>query len=255
MFSLASSKHFSFKTVLIGLLSLASFFSACPSSAAAKSAFELGNGGFELGNFTGWKTVGRTFIETARYGSGPTQGTYQALLDTFSKQTVGIGELATLLRVDIDNLKELGDVYEGSAIATTFTVEEGDVVSFDWNFLTDNNLPTKSFNDFAFVTISPVVKKLSDTFSTFPPSLTNLTDFYNQTGFETFSYTFTTAGTYSLGIGVADVGDGSVDSGLLVDNVSLLAKPMTPEVPEPTTVSGVLAFGALGVVAKFLRRK
>jgi hypothetical protein len=45
--------------------------------------------------------------------------------------------------------------------------------------------------------------------------------FFQHTGFDSFSYTFTTSGTYTVGVGVVDVGDTVVDSGLLVDNFSL----------------------------------
>jgi hypothetical protein len=251
MFSSLSSRRFSLRTGLVGLLSLSSFFCACLPSAAV--TFEAKNGGFELGDFTGWEIIGRTSIETATYGSGPTEGAYQTRLDTFSEQTVGIDELVGFLNIGVDELRMLGDVYEGSAIQTTFTANKGDVLSFDWNFLT-NDFRTQSFNDFAFVAFQSV-EKLADTFSGFPMSLINLTDYKNQTGFQTFSYTFTDSGTYSLGIGVADVEDGAVDSGLLVDNVSLLSQPGTTPVPEPTSVVGLLAFGVFGVGMQLLRRK
>ncbi|MBD2362419.1 PEP-CTERM sorting domain-containing protein [Anabaena minutissima FACHB-250] len=55
---------------------------------------------------------------------------------------------------------------------------------------------------------------------------------------------FTTAGTYTLGFGVVDVGDTTVNSALLVDNVKL-----TP-VPEPTTMFGILMGMGFGYAAK-----
>ena len=42
----------------------------------------LTNGGFETGNFFGWSTVGNARIETAAFGTGPTEGVFQALLST-----------------------------------------------------------------------------------------------------------------------------------------------------------------------------
>ncbi|NEQ25488.1 MAG: PEP-CTERM sorting domain-containing protein, partial [Microcoleus sp. SIO2G3] len=102
--------------------------------------------------------------------------------------------------------------------------------------------------DFAFVTLSATV--LADTYSTFPDSLIDLTKFRYQTGYQTFNYTFTIAGTYTLGIGVAELGDGLDDSGLLVDDVVIASTPPATEVPEPASVLGILVLGALGFASR-----
>jgi hypothetical protein len=243
MFSSTFFKHFSFKTGLVSLLGLASLLCSPGTSSAA-----ILNGGFETGDFTNWETIGQTFIETAEYGSGSTEGTQQALLDTFSEQSVDIVQLADFLNIEVGSLSALGEVYEGSAIKTSFTVEAGDVLSF--------GVQAPLFNDFAFVSLSPTVeRKLADTFSTFPTPLQDRTVFYDQTGFQAYSYTFQAAGTYTLGIGVADVGDGAVDSGLLVDNVLLSSSSTPTPVPEPASVLGVLAFGAFGFGSRRLRQR
>jgi hypothetical protein len=84
-------------------------------------------------------------------------------LDTFSQQTVDIVELANFLHIGVNDLNNLGEVYEGSAISTTFTENAGDVLSFDWNFMTDD-IQSEGFNDFAFVTLSQAGHtKLADT--------------------------------------------------------------------------------------------
>ena len=253
--------RFSLKVGLVSLLGLAALFGAEPASAAVL------NGSFETGNFTGWETLGQPSIQTSTYDeSSPTAGTSQALLSTFCparvnnrcKQDGNFLELSNFLNVNVLNLTALGDVFEGSALKTTLNVNAGDVLTFDWNFLTDsmNGDERGLYNDFAFVTISGTVYKLADTFSPFVGILTD-TNFENQTGYKTFSYSFTSAGTYILGVGVVDVGDGSSDSGLLVDNVVLSSPPPptsypTPTgVPEPASILGVLAFGA---VAFGLRR-
>ncbi len=91
-----------------------------------------------------------------------------------------------------------------------------------------------------------MVDGLADTNS--PLFIESLTDFDEETGFQSFSYTFETSGTYSLGIGVLDEDDFIVNSGLLIDNVEL-----TP-VPEPASILGLLALSALGTGAAFKKK-
>lgn len=256
MFSSSFCKQFSLKASIVTLIGIASLVNANPSSAAVI------NGGFEQG-FNNWETFGSTSIETADYGIKPTQGIQQAKLDTFCppiangdcKENGNYMELAEFLELEMNDLDGLGngEVYEGSAIKTSLTVEAGDVLTFDWNFLTEDR-NAQGFNDFAFVSLSQTVQELADTFSTVPVSFVSLTEFDNQTGYKTFTYTFQTAGTYSLGLGVADVTDGSADSALLVDNVSISRPGDSTTVPEPTSLLGMLVVGALGVGSRFLRQ-
>ncbi|NEO67266.1 MAG: PEP-CTERM sorting domain-containing protein [Moorea sp. SIO4G2] len=91
-----------------------------------------------------------------------------------------------------------------------------------------------------------MVDGLADTNS--PLFITSLTRFFQETGFQSFSYTFETSGSFSLGFGVLDEDDFIVGSGLLIDNVEL-----TP-VPEPASILGLLALGALGTGAAFKKK-
>ncbi len=166
-------------------------------------------------------------------------------------------ELAEFLNLeDISELENLveEEVFEGSAIKKTITVDAGDVLSFDWNFLTDVTESDRSsfYNDFAFFTLSQTVGKLADTYSTL---LESLSDFPRETGFSTYQHTFTAAGTYTLSFGVADVGDGSVRSGLLVDNVVISHSSTPTSIPEPTAALGLLSFGAFGFGLRLLRQR
>lgn len=250
-------KRFSFTTGLLSLLSLASLVSPAPSSAS------IANGSFENNNFSNWETFGRTFTKTSTYGSNPTDGTYQALLDTVDlidstdeeEVAQNLWQFADFLNLEFSQLVNLrfGRVYEGSAIKTSFTAKVGDVLNFDWNFLTDSKDGDDLiglYNDLAFMTLSQDVNELADTFS---PLVRSLTVYANETGYQTFQYTFNATGTYTLSIAVADVGDGSSDSALLVDNVKLttFATPTDPpepvEVPEPVSVLGLLFFASCGV--------
>lgn len=151
-------------------------------------------------------------------------GANQVVIDTFSTQTADAVDLAKFINIEIDALNKIGEAFECFAIKTSFTVEAGETLKFDWNFLTDDF--QSSNNDFAFFTLSGENTKLADTFSTFSNSLNNPTSFLYQTRFQTATYTFTTAGTYTFGVGVVEVGDGSIDSGLMIDNVSLSRPPL-----------------------------
>jgi hypothetical protein len=177
--------------------------------------------GFESGNFTNWTTIGDASIETASLGTSPTEGNFQALITT-DFPSVPDTALENFLGLSVGTIDSLGNgnATEGSALKLNpITVQAGDVVSFDWNFLTNEGTPSSFFNDFAFVSISPsFTSELADTNSVF---VLSPTPFFEETGYRTFEYRFTTAGTYTIGFGVADVGDTAVGSGLLVDDLIL----------------------------------
>lgn len=179
------------------------------------------NGGFEIGDFTDWQTIGDASIQKAEFGSGPTEGNYQALISN-TLGSVSEAELEANLGLKSGALDSLnnGNVTEGSALQLKpITVKAGDVLSFDWNFLTNEGLPS-FYNDFGFVTISSTSSELADTNSNF---FFSNTIFLSETGYETFTYQFTQAGTFTIGLGVVDVEDTDVDSGLLVDNLKIVS--------------------------------
>lgn len=208
------------------------------------------NGDFESSDFTGWTILGENTIETLDFGSSPTQGTFQALLSTggtsFANSTIEeflrlkAGSLDDLVPLPIDPSPTLAlteQPAQGSAIQQTFRAKAGDILTFDWNFFT-NELPPAlgpSLSDFSFVSISSpsdsinYIEELADA-TTFPSLVTSSTEFLRETGFDTFSFTIPTTGTYTLGFGVTNKFDNFTDSGLLVDNVKL--EPMS--FSEPT---------------------
>ncbi|MFP5273432.1 S8 family serine peptidase [Coleofasciculus sp.] len=182
------------------------------------------NFSFETGDFTDWNSIGDATIQTATIGSTPTDGTFQALI-TNGQGSVSDSNLETFLGLnsgDLDNLGN-GDAIEGSALKLTpITVKAGDIVSFDWNFITNEQTPS-NYNDFGFISISStLLSELTDTnqqFNRFTGS------FGKQTNYGTFDYQFTQAGTYTIGLGLVDADDSSVDSGLLVDNFQITLDP------------------------------
>lgn len=138
-------------------------------------------------------------------------------------QSVADAELEAFLDLAPGTLDGLGngDATVGSALKQTFSGVEGQTLTFDWNFLTNESTPDDTFNDFSFISLSPSgTSTLADTRSRFP-LLGNNVSFNDETGFNTFSLLLPETGTYTLGLGVVDVADQIVDSALLIDNVNL----------------------------------
>lgn len=212
----------------------------------------LVNGGFESGNFTGWTTLGSTSIETKKNGSNPTQGNSQALLSTGGATFDApiIDKLLALKDTSLNNFGK-GGVTKGSAIQQKFTAKAGDSLSFDWNFLTNEVLPPVIFSDFSFVSITSSDNSVNSLLELADVTKATLefpqTEFFKETGFRTFSFKLPTTGTYTLGVGVIDVGDSNIDSGLLVDNFK------STSVPEPTNQLSLLGFSTL-LLLKFWRK-
>jgi hypothetical protein len=247
--------------------------------AAAEAA--ILNGGFEDG-FTGWETIGDSRVETSTFGSGSVEGTSQAFLSTAFNEVIGLDENGNenqggnatcvyfISNFCEDSLEQFlnvstfeGDTFldsiatglpiEGSAIKQTFTAQAGQMLSFSWNFLTNEavgNNANPNFNDFAFAMLSFNSENLffplaDSTSATFLANGSNSV-FFEETGFKTFSYILPSDGEYTLGLGVVDVGETTVVSGLLVDKVAA--------VPEPSSTVGLLVLGALGTVSGLKRR-
>jgi hypothetical protein len=223
---------------VLSILSLSTVFVAAPSQAAVI------NGSFE-NSLTGWTKTGTAGSISAFSDAIPTDGSKQAGLTTYSAG-VSTASLEAFVGLSAGSLNSLGNgtVSGGTAIQQTFAATAGDVISFDWNFLTFEDTPSSNYNDFAFVSFNGLTE-LADTNSAFYDTSTI---FREQTGYQTTSFTVATTGTYTLSLGVVSVGDGRAPSALLVDNVR------TESVPEPASMLGILAFGALGG-RKLLKRK
>ena len=241
---------------VISLLGLGSLAIATPADAAVI------NGSFE-NDFNNWNTIGDVSTQTSSFGSSPTQGTSQALITNASSQnpddfpeaagtfnfsgndtaTVGVpGGLNDFLDIPVSSLPGsdsfLDFPQEGAALQQTFTVQAGDMLSFDWNFLTNDT----ANRDYAFVALDGV-SQLADTTASLSDSNTA---FASETGSQNFSFEFSSGGEFTLALGVVDAGDVTQSSALLVDNVQVTSQP-TP-VPEPLTILGsatALGFGAL----------
>ena len=223
------------------------------------------NGGFETGNFTGWQTIGDALVVDSSIGTPPAGATYQALITTAPSDppfrqhpqnysgTNSVSALCTSVPGFIDpleaflglpncSLKNLAAVidpftpsaWEGSAIKQTFTGNVGDVLSFSWNFLTDEGLQS----DFAFVVLDGTLSLLAH-FSTVSPG--SGTPFLNESGYHVFGAILPTGGVHSIGVGVVDgFIDPAVNSALLVDNF------FVTKIPEPASW-WLLGLGLMGM--------
>lgn len=212
--------------------------------------------------------IGDALIVTPNYfGINPTQGTKALLLTTIS--TAGghdsiapqSGNNAALVTAIDDFLGvSLGSIrnnkpgapinatgQEGSAFKLDLGfIPAGMVITFDYNFLTAD---LSGARDFAFYTLTGLA---GETF-TFADTLdatsatTGAGNPFNLQGslFQTVTINITTAGNYTLGLGVMDATNFTGPSALLVDNIVVA-------VPEPSTI-GLGIMGAALLVA--LRRR
>lgn len=204
------------------------------------------NGGFETGDFTGWQTIGDASVvgtsifsntgDTASVTVTPAQGSQQAVLSTVNQPgptAVSAREIETFLGLSpftLDILAALrsleGPARNGAALKQTVTVNDGDVLSIQWNFATEE----VANYDFSFVVVAGIASVLAT-----PLDIHNPPGGVTAGGYQTYNFTFDTAGTYLIGLGVVNTYDSGNFSRLYVDGVSINAAPAV--VPEPSSMA------------------
>lgn len=231
--------------------------------AAAPAGAVTVNPSFETGT-TGWTVVGDVSVVTDTFNVTPTDGTYQILLttgagavsraDTEAAMGLPNGEIRRIFRRQIyDPGESTGRrPREGSAIQQTFYADAGDVLTFDWDFLTNEAVPEDYYTDFLWGYLETPSGTGEDALAHVnqdPNSFfTSLSTFDLETRYQTFTFTFTETGTYTLTLGVHDVEDALVDTGAIFDNFFLR------KAPEPNTFF-LVAGGLLGLNWQARRRK
>lgn len=203
--------------------------------------FPVPNGDFEAGSLSSWSGAGRRGVVTALDSSTvPASGAFQGFaangaIYSGPDAPVGSAALETALGVPAGTLLALGGgaATQGGCFAQTLTVAPGDVLAFRWNFQTNEPTPTAARNDFAFLSISSSgAVVLADTF--YPSFVPSPSPFAEETGYQSYAHTFTSAGAVTIGFGVADRGTTTVDSALLVDCVELIPGSPTNTAPSCT---------------------
>ncbi len=197
------------------------------------------------------------------YGVPPFGGSFQLLLTTFSAAEGGglsgsnaiaingAGGLTSQLGLPAGTITSAGaiPIGDGSAYQMTLgSLNVGDQVGFSYDFLTSEG----GHPDFAFValqnTTTGVVTYLSFANANQGGLLASSSANFNlHTGYLTLpSINVGVAGNYVLSIGVADANNSAIQSGLLIDNITV--------VPEPTTLALTLV-GAVGAIGLLRRRR
>jgi hypothetical protein len=211
--------------------------------------------GFESTTLNSGNSIGDASIRTPSYFTiNPTELTHELLLTTISTagshdpgptqsgtNAVSVSALAGFLGVTTASIKDgLVAGQEGSAFQLSLgTLTAGTIISFNYDFLTNDAAPPDGHNDFAFITLTGQSNAVvADELA--PPQFATTgagNPFVLETHYQTFSIIVPTTGVYTLGIGVVDGTTTDNSSALLVDNISVNA------VPEPSTIGLIIAGG------------
>lgn len=227
----------------------------------ALSAPAASNLSFETGDLTDWQSVGDADVVDSSFGVTPTDGSYQALMQTGLATNESAAGLASFLRIDVATLNGVttgGDVAGGAAIAQQFALGAGDTLSFDWHFLSMEFPNTQPHNDFAFALLTDTADNsiidlvmLADT--TDLDWATSPTAYWFEVpgGYKPAELAAAPLpGLYQLSFGVVDLEDPILASALLIDNVSVA----TSIVPVPTAIWGGLGLLACLATVRGVRR-
>jgi len=153
---------------------------------------------------------------------GVSTGSASAAIDYFP--AVPVAELETFFGMAPGAISAIAPppyydpAIEGAGIKDSFGFVAGDIISFDYNFMTDE-LPPDSADDYAFVSIGGDVTLLNHVLGS---PLSASYPYELETGYLSFSYAAPITGVLDFGIGIVDAYDDVVDSALLIDNIKVM---------------------------------
>lgn len=180
-------------------------------------------------------------------------------LNVSGSNPISITELESFLKATPGSLSPTNSLFgaiEGSLISQKFSANSDDILSFNWSFLTNDSaaeiLPGFLDADYAFVALagpdSLQLNVLSTSGSTLLiPSSDPSNRFEKSTSLSNYSLRLPSTNSYTLSLGIVDVGGSANTSALRIDDVKL---ERTEPVPEPLTVGGTIAAGVLGFLMK-----
>lgn len=200
----------------------------------AVRAGSIVNGSFETGDLTGWtyNVPGLTII------NGPPPDTIDYLPPTDGKYLAYVQG-------------GLQDVYV--TLSQTFTANPGDTLSFDTFFQAGDYRNTgDTYNDKGY---AEVIDPSNTPTVLFKSSVTDLPPIprFGNTGWKHETYLIPTAGSYTVQIGVVNIGDGNFASSVGLDNVRLIPPPR--DVPEIDPGSALNAIALMGLGLPLVRRR
>lgn len=174
---------------------------------AGTAQAQIVNGSFETGNFSGWTLIGYGGVQGASYS--PTDGIRAGVITTGGSASPST--IASLLGTG-----PLGGT-AGSALSQIISADAGTTITFDYRFVCNDYMP---FDDFAGVAIDGQVIILGrvencDGLGGGPPG------FEDANPWATYTHTFNTSGSHTVGFFVLDLLDTAVDSGLVIDRFEI----------------------------------
>jgi hypothetical protein len=212
----------------------ASAFLAIAVTSSSLSAAPLSLGGLEWDSFGDVHLQGGVVTLTTAYGDGSDDATNLNLSGNDPLLAGGDleGEFGLSSgALDADDL--LNQASEGSGFSRMFSVSAGDKITFNWQLYTADDLNA----DYGFFVVGNSVFSLAGASDA---TLPGTGGYLTQTGVGSYEYVFSTAGNFTVGFGVADIGDATASTALAISNVNVTT------VPEPSTYAliGIAVLGA-----------
>ena len=210
----------------------------------AASINYVSNGSFEAntGSFNAWTTTGATSIFSNTFGA-PTDGSYKAFISN-SSGSVDASLLSLFFGGVALPTNTGGAAVEGSGIKQTFSIQQPGTLSFDYRYLSQEDIGSGYDETFFFLDGQITLLTDSETPGVIPLSRLPLR-YKNGSPYRTVTFDIA-AGQHTLGFGTYDTGDPSGDSALLLDHVQA--------VPEPGTAAFGIGLGIVGLLSRSVRR-